>query len=202
MASHSGSTERDAAGDSRHALRAAVRRYERARYPAPVASLSPEGWIVPPAEPLAAGAPEHSPEAVDEMQAAILDALRTGEPLPAEMQRHLSLAFEYLQAGIAHLLLTPVKRPGGREAPILKHLQIDALRYLKWCEDGRIADVRPLSTIGTAYGVATKTVRNWRSHWEGTVLPEAPPHFGQQDVRAALQASGAAYHRFRAKPKP
>lgn len=188
--------------DQKELLRAAVRRYERARFPAPAATLGPDGWIVSPGEPLRSGEPEHLPEAVDEMQAAILDALRTGEPLPLEMQRHLAVAFEYLQAGIAHLLLTPVRRPGGREAPILKHLQIDALRYLRWCEDGRISDSKPLSTVGTAFGVSTKTAGNWSRAWKGAALPPAPAHFGGPEVTEALKTSGAAYHRFRARAKP
>lgn len=190
------------AADPKKLLWAAVRRYEKARFPAPPATLGLDGWIVPPGQPLENGDPEHSPEAVEEMQAAILDALRTGEPLPLEMRHHLAIAFEYLQAGIAHLLLTPVKRAGGREAPILKHLQIDALRYLRWCEDGRISDVRPFSTVGTTFGVSTKTAGNWSRTWKDVTLPPAPAHFGGPEVANALKTSGAAYQRFRARTRP
>lgn len=194
--------ENQIAIDARRRLRAAVRRYEKACFPAPAATLGSNGWVVEPGRPLTGGDPEHSPEAVDEMQAAMLDALQTGEPLPGEMRRHLTLAFEYLQAGISHVLLTPVRRPGGREAPILKHLQIDALRYLQWCEEGKIADPRPLSTVGTAYRVATKTAGNWKRNWVESTLPEVPAHFDAAQVYEALQQAGAAYQRFRTKARP
>lgn len=75
---------------------------------------------------------ENSPGAVRLMQRAVLDALRSGTPLPDEMRLHLCLAFEYLCNGVAFDLETPVKQPGGRESPIAKQTQEDAIRYLRW----------------------------------------------------------------------
>lgn len=134
------------------------------------------------------------------MQAAMLDLLQSGEPLPDEMRLHLALAFEYLCAGVAFDLLTPIKRPGGREPPIAKLAQEDGIRYLRWCVDGRIADAAAVSTVATAYQVSTATIRNWRSAWADRPTP-APEHFGADTVGEHMRISGKAYQRFKPKPK-
>lgn len=108
---------------------------------------------------------EYTPDALREVQAAMLDALRSKDPLPEEMRLHLCFAFEYLCEGIASDLLTPVKRPGGRESPIFKKTREDAIRYLHWCRDGRIKDPSPVSSVGSAYEVNTRTVQNWLKSW-------------------------------------
>ena len=116
---------------------------------------------------------KHAADAVQAMQAAMLDALRGPGPLPDEMRLHLALAFEYLCAGIEFDLVTPVRKPGGREAPIAKHAQEDGIRYLRWCEEGRIADSSPVKTIAAAYSVEPRTVRGWRAAWHDRPTPAA-----------------------------
>ncbi len=144
---------------------------------------------------------DSAPEAVAEMQAAMLDALRSGAHLPDEMRVHLALAFEYLCAGVAFDLLTPIKHPGGREPPILKHAQEDGIRYLRWCADGRIADAAPSSTVATAYGVSTATVRNWRTAWADRPTPLLFEDYGAEQVADFMRVSGKAYQRFKPKLK-
>lgn len=154
----------------------------------------------------------------------MLDALRAGEPLPNEMRVHLAFAFEYLCKGIAYDLLTPVKRPGGREAPIATHAQKEAIRYLRWCEDGRIQDANAVRSVANAYDVEERTVRGWRTKWKNNPTPELFEECGDSgecgdtekdtpkseliEKRRAKVAtdlmnfSGGAYRRFIPKPTP
>lgn len=145
---------------------------------------------------------EYTPVALAGMQRAILDALQSDGPLPDEMRLHLAFAFEYLCAGIAPDLLTPVKRPGGREEPIAKHMQAAAIRYLRWVEEGRIQDSHPTSTVATAYSVATRTVRNWQNAWCDLPTPGIHEEYGADAVTRFMKATGNQYRRFIPKPKP
>lgn len=142
----------------------------------------------------------HTAEALAEMQRAILDALRSTEPLDGEMRRDLAFAFEYLCAGIAADLLTPTKRPGGREPPIAKKMQEAAIRYLRWVEDGRIADANPVATVARSYKVEARTVRNWRAQWQGKPAPSLYDDYGPDQVASFMQAVGGQYRRFIPKP--
>jgi len=153
---------------------------------------------------------EYSPAAVGEMQAAMLDALLSGAPLPDEMRLHLCLAFEYLREGLEFDLVMPAQRRGGREPLIAKKTQEEAIRYLRWCDEGRIADSSPPSTVGTAYGVSTRTVLNWRKGWGDKPTPSLLPmgHYGEvdQDAEASLvgklmRSGGKQYQRFKPKAK-
>lgn len=153
---------------------------------------------------------EYSPAAVGEMQAAMLDALQSGAPLPDEMRLHLCLAFEYLCEGVEFDLVTPVKRTGGREPPIAKKTQEEAIRYLRWCDEGRITDPSPPSTVGTAYGVTTRTVWNWRKGWGDKPTPSLLPmgQYGKVDQKAEaalvgklMRSGGKQYQRFKPKAK-
>ncbi len=150
---------------------------------------------------------EYTPGALKEMQAAMLEALQSGAPLPEEMRLHLLFGFEHLCAGVEFDLFTPVKRPGGREPPILKKTQDAAIRYLRWCEDGRIKDLSPNSSVGSAYGVSTRTVANWRKAWGEKPLPSLRPmeSYGEGDQAAEaarvanhMRINGKQYQRFRA----
>lgn len=114
---------------------------------------------------------EYSGAAVREMQRAMLDALRAPGALPEEMRLHLAIGFEHLCAGIDFDLLMPVKQPGGREPPIAKVCQRSAIRYLRWCEDGRIRDVSPVRTVAKAYDVGERTVRLWKAKWGAKPTP-------------------------------
>lgn len=131
----------------------------------------------------------------------MLDALQSGAHLPDEMRLHLALAFEYICAGVAFDLLTPIKRPGGREPPIAKHAQQDGIRYLRWCADGRIADAAAMSTVATAYQVSTTTIRNWRSAWADRPTPPLFEDYGAEQVIDFMRISGKAYQRFKPKPR-
>ena len=144
---------------------------------------------------------ESTPAEVLAMQRAMLDALRATDPLPTEMRQHLAIAFEYLCEGIAFDLLTPIKRRGGREPPIAKHAQEAAIRYLRWCNDGRIADASPVNEVANAYAVSTRTVCNWCRAWEGKPTPPLFEEWGAEQVTAFMKAAGKAYRRFVPKPK-
>lgn len=142
----------------------------------------------------------YTPEAIEGMQRAILDALRAGGPLPDEIRDHLALAFEEICVGIKSDLLSPVKRGGGRERPIAKHLQAAAIRYLRWVEDGRIEDKRPTATVAEAYGVTDRAVRGWKSAWRTLPTPGFIEEFGADEVAKIMRATGEQYHRFIKKP--
>lgn len=137
-----------------------------------------------------------SPDVVEEMQRAFLDALRSKSLLPDEMQVELAFAFEQVCAGIESELLTPIKRPGGREPPIAKHLQSDAIRYLRWCADGRISDTSPTKTVADAYSVDTRTIRGWLTAWKDKPTPVIFEDYGAKQVAAFMKASGKQYKRF------
>lgn len=148
------------------------------------------------------GEHKYSPEAIEGMQRAILDALRADGPLPEEIRTDLAFAFEETCAGIASDLLQPVKRRGGRERPIAKHMQAAAIRYLRWVEDGRINDDKPTSTVADAFGVNARTVRNWKEAWRDSSTPSIDDEFGAEAVAKFMKAIGAQYRRFVKKPSP
>lgn len=142
----------------------------------------------------------YTPEAIEGMQRAILDALRADGPIPDEIRDHLAFAFEEICAGIESDLLTPVKRGGGRERPIAKRMQAVAIRYLRWVADGRIEDRRPTSTVAEAYGVTDRTVRGWNEAWRALPTPGLAEEFGADAVARFMRATGGQYRRFIPKP--
>lgn len=144
----------------------------------------------------------YSPPAMREMQAAMLDALRTDKPLPPEMRRDLSFAFEYLCEGIAYDLLTPVKRSGGREAPIAKHTQEAAIRYLRWCAYRQIPNTEAVRTVAAAYDVEERTVRGWINKWQDKSVSPFFEDWGDTAILNSIKATGKAYRRFIPKPTP
>lgn len=157
----------------------------------------------------------YTPEAIARMQQAILDVLRADGPIPGEIRDHLAFAFEEICAGIESDLLTPVKRGGGRERPIAKHMQTAAIRYLRWVADGRIKDKRPTKTVAEAYGVTDSAVRGWKRAWRTTPTPDIEEALGEPGydeesgneeknladaVTKFMEVTGKAYHRFIKKP--
>lgn len=151
----------------------------------------------------------YTPEAIEGMQRAILDALRADGPIPGEIRDHLAFAFEEICAGIKSDLLSPVKRGSGRERPIAKHMQAAAIRYLRWVEDGRIDDKRPTATVAEAYGVSKRTVQNWQIAWDDLPTPGIHDELGADEERDRelaeavakfMRATGGQYHRFIKKP--
>lgn len=144
---------------------------------------------------------KYTPDALYEMQQAMLDALRSDDPLSGEMQSDLAFAFEYLCAGFTFDLLKPVKRSGGSKPPIAKYLQAAAIRYLRWVEDGHISDPRPIATIAEAYQVAERTVREWRKAWRERPTPSLDDAFGAEQVTGFMKGAGKQYPRFIPKEK-
>ena len=144
---------------------------------------------------------KYSSDALSKMQLAFRDALRGDGQLPDEMRQELAFAFEYLCAGIAVDLLLPVKRPGGREAPIAKHMQEAAIRYLRWVEDGRIVDAKLIATVAQSFDVDQRTVRNWRTSWRDRPTPGLYEEYGANEVTNFMKATGKQYRRFIPKPK-
>lgn len=144
---------------------------------------------------------KYSPDALLEMQQAMLDALCSDDQLPAEMQRDLAFSFEYLCAGFTFDLLKPINRSGGSKPPIAKYLQAAAIRYLRWVEDGHISDPRPIATIAEAYQVAERTVRGWRKAWRDRPTPSLDDAFGAEHVTGFMKGAGKQYPRFIPKEK-
>jgi hypothetical protein len=143
----------------------------------------------------------YTPQAIQEMQQAILSALKAKGTIPKEMRLHLAFAFEEVCSGINSDLLAPVKRGGGRERPIAKHMQADAIRYLRWVENGRITDERPTATVAEAYGVTGRTVRGWKEAWREMPTPRIIEELATAEtVARVMRASGKQYHRFVKKP--
>lgn len=150
---------------------------------------------------MSTGEHRYTPEAITKMQHAMLDALRGDDPLPEEMRMHLAFALEDVCEGFISDLLQPVKRGGGRERPIAKHMQEAAIRYLRWVEDGRIPDKRPTATVAEAFDVTTRTVRGWKTAWSDSPTPEVHDEFGADAVTRFMRATGKQYRRFIPKPK-
>lgn len=142
----------------------------------------------------------YTPEAIEGMQRAILNALRADGPIPSEIRDHLAFAFEEICAGIKSDLLSPVKRGGGRERPIAKHMQAAAIRYLRWVEEGRIQDKRPTATVAEAYDVTDSAVRGWKRAWRTLPTPGIADEFGTNEVAKFMRATGRQYRRFIKKP--
>lgn len=136
----------------------------------------------------------YSASALAEMQLAFLDALKSNDPLPIEMQQHLSFAFADLCAGFSNELLTIPFR--GSMKPIKTKLQEDAIRYLRWVKDGRIDDPLAVENIAQWYGVGERQVRRWVADWADRPTPKLHEDFGEKTVIAAAKQSGARYYKW------
>ncbi len=112
------------------------------------------------------------------------------------------MGFESVCEGIADDLLTPVKRAGGREAPIAKHTHQAAIQYLRWCADGRINDANAVRTVANAYDIDERTVRAWRAKWRDSPTPALFDEYGPEQVTKFMKATGKVYRRFIPKPTP
>lgn len=135
-----------------------------------------------------------SARAISEMQWAMLEALRSTEPLPDEMRSRLCFAFENVCAGVFDELLQPLPSPGQPVPPILRHMQEAAIRYLRWVEDGRIEDHQPKKTVAACYGVTEKTVGNWLDSWDGKQVSDLFDDFQKPEVvKKFMLATGGRY---------
>lgn len=152
--------------------------------------------------------------ALSTMQNAIFDALRSGAPLSGDMRHDLICAFEELVRGLQPALLTAQRGPGRPSHPINTHLRREAVRYLRWVADGRIADANPLAAVARSFGVHKKTVELWLGEWAGVEIQ--PMVFENEDlsdfedadgnvracdlaglVKVSMQAAGARYKSLR-----
>ncbi len=123
-----------------------------------------------------------------QMQEAFLEIFASDQPLPDEMRNRLAIAFEYLCAGVADPLLAPVKRRGGREEPLAKHMQKAAIRYLRWCEDKRF--------VANAYGVSIRTIERWIEEWRDKPIPPFADGFPDEERKyRIIEKAGEAYKR-------
>lgn len=148
------------------------------------------------------------------MQHAIFDTLRSGAQLPGDMRHDLVCAFEELVRGLQPALLTAQRGPGRPSHPINKHLRREAVRYLRWVADGRIADANPLAAVARSFGVHKKTVELWLDEWDGVEIQ--PLVFEDDDliffedpdgnilerdltelVKGSMQAAGVRYKALR-----
>ncbi|MBK6355380.1 MAG: hypothetical protein IPF44_00915 [Betaproteobacteria bacterium] len=105
-----------------------------------------------------------------DMQRALLDALRSGQPLPIEMQRDLAFSFEELVTGNQPELLTVLRGAGKPDPTLKRYLRKEAIRYLRWVSDGRINDKTPLKTVARSFGVTAKAVETWIDAFSDTEI--------------------------------
>lgn len=146
---------------------------------------------------------EYSTEAIDEMRAAFLDALMAPDPLPSEMQLHLASAFEHLCAGVAVPLLTPAPRKGGPARNVTAARLVEAaIRYLRWCDDRRILDNSPVSTVAASYGVHTQTVTRWLAEWRARPTPPIVDGWDGESVTRFMRSSAGAFRRLTKRGQP
>ncbi|MDI6747928.1 MAG: nucleoside 2-deoxyribosyltransferase [Rhodocyclaceae bacterium] len=67
-----------------------------------------------------------------------------------------------------------------------------AIRYLRWAEEGRIADRTPLATIAHQFKVDEATVQQWVAAWSGIALPAAEGYL-PEDVIRKMKISGRQF---------
>lgn len=160
----------------------------------PKSQLGRNGWEV--AEQRVAheltGA-EYSPEAILEMQHAILEALRAGADLPTEMRQDLIYAFEQLIVGIEPELLRAPRFPGKRVDPLEARLKAPAVRYLQWADSGLLVKAKPEGVVAAAYGVIAKTTRNWLRDLAVSDPPSTASKEELDEVQRFMFAAGKAY---------
>ena len=105
-----------------------------------------------------------------DMQKALMDALRSGQPLPIEMQMDLAFSFEELVTGNQPELLTVLRGPGKPDPTLKRYLRKEAIRYLRWVSDGHINDKTPLKTVARSFGVTAKAVEIWIKDFSETEI--------------------------------
>lgn len=161
------------------------------------AELTEQGWVVTEASRRPNPDFLHSEDVAD-LQRALRDALASDQPLPPEMQRFLRVGFDFLCQGAEFPAFLPasVSGKGGKKPrPVLRYVQEPAIRYLRWCRAGQLEDRTRDKTVADAYGVSTRTVRDWERAWRHCALPDLVEGYGAEQVRSFMQAAGLSYRR-------
>lgn len=161
------------------------------------AALTENGWVV--TEATRRPNPDFlHPDDIAALQRAIRDALSSGQPVPSEMQRFLLAGFDFLCMGVEFPAFLPAAsgdKRGKKPRPVLRYAQEPAIRYLRWCSSGLLADRSRYKAVSEAYGVSERTVRTWEKAWSGLSLPELFEEYGEEQVRSFMQAAGRSYKR-------
>ncbi len=93
-------------------------------------------------------------------------------------------------------------RGGNRESSSLAYKLPDnplarkaieaAIRYLRWVEEGRIADTGAIATVADQYKVRESVVREWIDAWSGVSLASSAD-LRPDDVARQMKISGRQY---------
>jgi nucleoside 2-deoxyribosyltransferase len=67
-----------------------------------------------------------------------------------------------------------------------------AIRYLRWVEEGRIADGNAIAAVADQYKVRQEAVREWLDAWSGITLV-SPTDYRPDDVARQMKISGRQY---------
>lgn len=97
-------------------------------------------------------------------------------------------------------------RGGGRETaapmaslpenPLARKAIEAAIRYLRWAEEGRIADGNAIATVAEQFKVREETVREWLDAWSGISLA-SHADLRPDDVARQMKISGRQYRTLR-----
>jgi len=142
------------------------------------------------------------------MQEALLDHVawrmdsEKGKPLPQEMAFELSIYFRDIIAGHPNQYTTPiVKKPAGRHKrhPDENSCIEDAVRYLRFVDDGLIKDRHPIKTVHEHYGgtlpmggLDKRTVRRWKTFKQ---FDHIQPDKTEPDLIVAKMKFSGRYYR-------
>ena len=105
-----------------------------------------------------------------EIQTAVFECLTDYaqgrlQAFPQEVAAELAFAMRDIVAGVTPDLFRPRKLRRGESPnpPTVQSCIEDAVRYVRYCRAGLIADRTPCKTVVDAFAVAETTVRSWCS---------------------------------------
>jgi hypothetical protein len=78
------------------------------------------------------------------------------------------------------------------ENPLARKAIEAAIRYLRWVEEGKIADTEAISTVAVQYKVREDTVREWLDAWSG-ISVALHADYRPDDVARQMKISGRQY---------
>lgn len=78
------------------------------------------------------------------------------------------------------------------ENPLARKAIEAAIRYLRWAEEGRIADGHAIATVAEQFKVREETVREWLEAWSGISLA-SNADYRPDDISRQMKISGRQY---------
>jgi nucleoside 2-deoxyribosyltransferase len=76
--------------------------------------------------------------------------------------------------------------------PRIRQAQEAAIRYLRWVDEGRIADASPIATVAEHYRLRPAAVERWVAAWAAVSLPSRAD-YEADDVVRQMKISGRQY---------